>query len=135
MSKVKENVAVNEVNRWLEFKKIKAKKIEESGEAIETISEAIQLGILSIDENCIFKHKLEIPIESEGNKIMLSELTYKPRLKISEVHPKLQKVKTGDIHGMISSYISALTGQNSGMIRSLDTEDYRVAQAIATFFL
>ncbi|MGB0881425.1 MAG: hypothetical protein ACPGSO_00620 [Vicingaceae bacterium] len=135
MSKVKESVALNEVNKWLEFKKLKPSKVESSQDSIKVMAEAIQLGILSIDENFVLKHKLEIPIESDSNKTVLSELNYKPRLRISDVHPRLEKVKTGDIYGMVTAYISALTDQNTGFIKLLDTEDYRLAQSIATFFL
>ena len=68
----------------------------------------------------------------DGGKI--NKLVFKPRLTVGEIHNNLKGIKSNDTDARIYAYIAALTDQPIGVIRSLDTEDYRVASSIVVFF-
>jgi len=132
-SKVSKEVALKEVNKWLDYKKVDETKRSESSDAIEAIAKCIEAGHLSYSsKDNTFVQTLKWPIGADSS---IKELTYKARLSMNDVHVRTKNVKSGDAHGLITAYICALTEQNSGLIGGLDTEDNRVAQSIATFFL
>jgi len=132
-AKVSKEVANKEVEKWLDYKKVDEVKRTDSVDSIEALAKAIESGNLSFDsKEHVFKQKLKWPI-GEGEAI--KELIYKARLTMNDVHLRTKNVKSGDAHGLITAYICALTEQNSGVIGCLDTEDNRIAQSIATFFL
>ena len=130
--KVTKEVALKEVNKWLDFKKVSEKKREENDDAIESLADAIVEGVLVLKSDKRFVQTLLFPIGDEG---AIKTLTYKPRIKMSEVEARSQKVKPGDTQGIIRGYICALTEQAAAIIKELDTEDNRISRSIATFFL
>lgn len=129
-SKIPKDLAEKEVNAWLDFKRVKAKKREENESSIETLIDGFECGALSLNpETKELKLKLGFPIgDSQG------ELVFKPRLKVGEAHKQLQGVSASNVDGRILAYVSALTNTNSGVIKDMDTEDYTIAQSIAIFF-
>lgn len=131
--KVSPEVAEKEVNKWLDHKKVDENKRASNSDNIAALKLAIEEGYLTYDskEN-IFVQKLKFPI---GDGESIKEFKYKSRLKMSEVQTRTKNVKASDAFGMVTAYICALTGQNSGLVSELDTEDHRVAQSIAVFFL
>ena len=131
--KVSKEVAVKEIQKWLDYKQVDELKVEENQTSIDTLVYAIQTGHLSFNsKDNMLTQKLKFPI---GNETTIDVLVYKPRLKMSEVHLRTQNVKSNDTFGLITAYVCALTGQNSGLINEIETEDNRIAQAIAIFFL
>jgi len=130
--KVTKEVALKEVKKWLDYKKYNNKKREENEDAIEHLAECIVEGTLVLKPDFVFEHTLIFPV-GEGD--MISKLSYKPRLKMSEIEAKSAKIKASNTQALVRSYICALTETASGIIKDLDTEDNRVAQSIATFFL
>jgi len=122
-------VAQKEVEKWLDFKKVDDDKRADNAEGINALAKAVSKGYLRLNENHEFIQTLKFPIGD------LKELKYKPRLKMNEIHVKSTNVKAGDANGLITAYICALTDTNSGIIKEIDTEDNRVAQQIAIFFL
>lgn len=134
--KVTQEVAEKDVKSWLKFKKVGAKKQEDSRDAIETMISAIVEGSLVYSEsNSVFKLTLLHPIKFDDDSSAIDVLTFKPRIKMADIEAKSNNVKAGNGQSLIMSYVCALTDQNSGIIRQLDTEDNRTATAIATFFL
>ena len=135
MARVKKEQAIKEVHAWLDIKKTKPYKREEMVDSIDLLAESISAGELKFDpETGIIHHELLFPVEDNEGMVITNSLTYKPRLKVHEVQNKLQKVKSNDIQGMIAVYVSAITGEAIGIIKNLDSEDYRISQAIAGFF-
>jgi len=135
MGKVNVETAKSEIHKWLEFKKMDEEKIEENAENIGTLAKAISAGHLILDEKFNLIHELKWPILADDDSVVCDKLNFKPRLKVGELQAKTQNIKTSDAFALISAYISALTNQNSGIIKQLDSEDYKVAQAIVVFFL
>ena len=129
MSKVSIEISQQDVNRWLDYKKMTNKKREEKGEMIETLVDLVSSGDITIDEECNIVHQLLFPIGE------IKILTYKPRLKAEAISVHLKGVGSDDLTGMISAYAAALTVQPKSVIKELDTEDFSIAKAIAIFFI
>ncbi len=128
---ISKEVAQNEVNRWLASKKIGDKKRLTYEKTIEELVSYVEDGTLSLDEKCVWKHKLLFPIEAEKNT---EELVYKNRLNVDEVTNGL-KGADGSAQDMVKCYVVMLTGKVKGIINKLDTQDYSVCQSISVFFL
>lgn len=130
--KVTYEVALKEVHSWLEHKKVSESKIEDSEDNIENLAKSICDGLLTLDGDFNFTQTLKWVIGKEGS---VTHLVFKPRLKGGEIENRLQNVKAGNMQGMLNAYICGLTGENSVVVKDIDTEDGRVANAIASFFL
>ncbi len=135
MAKVDKEVAVAEVNTWLDYKKVNDQKRETYKDNIEALVNAVMDGNLSLKEDKTFVHALKFPIESTDGKPAFETFEYKPRLKMETIHLHLQNVKAGDADGRVCAYVAALTSKSKDIVKKLDTEDYSIAQAIAIFFL
>jgi hypothetical protein len=130
--KVNPEIAKAEVEKWLDYKKVSQNKKESYADNIKALEEAIVEGYLSLDDNFNFVQQLKFPIESE---VSTSVLTFKPRLKESQVSLHLTGVKIGDFDGRLYAYVAALTGKPKDLIKALDTEDYSIGKNIAFFFI
>ena len=128
---ISKEVAQNEVNRWLDSKRIGGKKRIAYEKTIEELVSYVEDGTLILNENNTWVHKLLFPIESEKTT---SELVYKNRLNVDEVTNGL-KGADGSPQDMVKCYVSLLTGKVKGIINKLDTQDYSVCQSISVFFL
>ena len=130
MSKLSLELAKEEFNKWAESKKLSAKILEKHDDDAEIIIDAIQEGILVLDEENCFIQTLQFPKEG------LQSLKYKNRVTKGELAASTKGIKTDDLIGNMSiCYISCLTGENRGMIRALDSVDSSLGEHIAAFFL
>lgn len=134
-TKVSKEVALKEVEKWLDYKRVDEKKRADSKDNIEALADAIAFGYLVLDKDFNLVHSLKFPLLNEDGSVAAKEFKYKPRLKAGDVQNRTQNIKATDTFALIGAYVSALTDLNSGMVKQLDTEDYRIAQAIAIFFL
>jgi hypothetical protein len=125
-------MAIADVNRWLDYKKIGDKKRSEKQDHIEALVEAVSEGDLIVEENCTITQKLKFP--TEGG-LSVSEFVYKPRVSAETVIVHMNGVKPTDIDNRIVANIAALTSQPKAIIKKLDTEDLSIAQSIVIFFL
>lgn len=135
MNKVTPEIARQDVERWLDFKRVPAKKRAAVADTIESMAEAIEQGTLIVNDDCTITHNLIFPIENSDGEHTVEELKYKPRVTTEAISIRMKDVKVTDAHGMFIAYASALTNQPTALIKKLDTEDFRVAQSIVTFFL
>lgn len=135
MGKVNLEIAQKEVQKWLDFKKVDEEKIEDNKDNILTLAKAVSSGSLSLDSDHNFIHELKFPITDSDGNVVESKMKFKPRLKVGDLQTKTQNVKSNDTFALITAYISALTDLNSGIIKQMDSEDYKVAQGIVIFFL
>ena len=130
--KVSVDIAKEDVDKWLDYKRVKEKKRESYKEQIEALVDGVADGNLILNEKHELVQTLIFPLEGE---LPLKELNYKPRLKVSTIHQHLSGIKATDADGRICAYVAALTSKPKDVIKGLDTEDYSIAQAIAVFFL
>lgn len=135
MNKIAREVAVLDFNRWLDYKKVKENKRNESKAQADELISAIESGAIIIDDNCNIIHKLEFPVLSDKGEVVLSELKYKPRILVHQLNSKLKGVEASNADGRIVAYAAALTDQNTSLIGKLDTEDYRISSSIVMYFL
>ena len=129
MSQVSREVAENEVNRWLDHKRVKESKRERNREAIEGIVEAVMDGTFTIDDECVITHKLSFGL---GNDEVIKELKYIPRLTVGRIGEYTKTAKTNDER--VRGYIAALAGVANGIVATMETEDYSVAGNVVIFF-
>ncbi|SRR5258706_3601477 len=133
MGKVDKETAEKDVNTWLDYKQIGDSKRESNVTSVESLVQAVMDGFLVLNtENKSWIQTLKFPLKEE---LPVEKLEYKPRLKLSEVHTGMQGAKTTDAYALLCAYVSVLTGKPKNIIKALDTEDYGIAQSIATFFL
>jgi hypothetical protein len=132
MEVVQREVAEQEIDKWLDSKKIFKSDRENNQSQIDTLVDAIVNGVLSVDSEGNFVHKLMFP--TEGDK-SITELKYKKRLQERDTRRPLKGVSPTDIEGRMTAYIQALTDETSGIIGALDTYDARIAKSIVVFFL
>jgi hypothetical protein len=130
--KIAIEVATQEVEKWLDYKKISDNKRGVREENIKALIEGVSEGILVLNEDFSFTHTLKFQIEGE---LPITKLSYKPRLKVASVHNHMQGVKASDGDGRVCAYVAALSSQPKEVIKHLDTEDYAIATAVAVFFL
>lgn len=142
MEVVSQEVAQKEIDSWLDFKKVKSEKRTEKDKAkqIKELVDLLCAGDLVLNpETFEFTHTLLFPIEpkvkSGESATKTAVLKYVPRVNVSKVQQHMTGVKGDDLHGMILAYGAAITGQPKGLLKELDSEDYRILQAVAVFFM
>jgi len=131
---ITKELAQEEIERWLDYKKVGEKKRETFVEAIATMTDAVASGNLILEDDYSFTYHLKFPLESD-KVVSVTTLKFKPRLKVNMITPYLQGVKNSDGDGRIIAYTCALTTSAKGIIQSLDTEDHSLATSIAAFFM
>jgi hypothetical protein len=132
MSALSPEVAMLEIEKWLDHKKVSANKRESNEEAIKTLAEEFSSGNMILKDSFELQYKLKAPIQSER---ATSELIFKPRLTIGSVYNHLQGVKPTDADGRLFAYAAALTGNPKDLIKALEIDDWNIVQAVVVFFL
>ena len=114
---ISEEMATNEMNKWLDHKNVSKRKRnkKETKQQIETLIDSV--------------------MDKEGKKVVIDKLTFKPRLLLEDVESHLMNVKSTNTIGMLAAYTAALTGKSSSVLKKIDTDDNKTAQAIVMFFL
>ena len=137
MGKMSKDVASLEVDKWLDFKQVEDEKRKTNKDSIEAIVNSIAAGILSLNQDTFeFTQKLKFPIKSQdGTQVIASVFKYKARLSMREIKANVKNIDSGSTFDMLTAYTSALTGEGTGVLDGMDTEDNKVAQSIAIFFL
>lgn len=127
--KLSREKAIEEVNEWLDSKRVRPSVRKDNEEAINGMIECFELGIFARDpETNVITQFLE-----PGGA--LQKLEFKPRLTAEEFSKYNRNVKSGDSQGFINAKIACLTGQNTKLIEKLDHEDAKVSHYIVIFFL
>lgn len=132
MDKITREVATNEINGWLDKKKVYDATRETNRESIEILIEAMTKGDLSLNDKGEFTHKLLFPDALNG---AATEFKYKARLNDDMVRSHKQGIKANDFEGMWAAYGAALTAQPKKLINLLDSADKKIFNAIVVFFV
>lgn len=133
--KIDAETASQEVERWLDSRKMSESKRDHHKESIESLETAVSEGNLIINEDGSINQKLVFPLESEGGRTELDSLSYAPRLRYKDVKRHLKGVKNDDAMGMVHAHISGLTNQPLAIVDSLEMSDLNIARQIASLFL
>lgn len=129
------SVATEDINKWLDHKKVSETKRESKKAAIEALVNEVTDGYLALMGDYKLQYNLKFPIEDSEGNAFLEKLEFVPRLQAKDLFPYMKGVKAGDLDGNLRANICALTKQSMGVISKLDTEDMSVAESIAVFFL
>jgi len=132
MAKVSQEIARQDINKWLDYKKISPKRRDELKENIDKLVDNVSEGVLIVTDKFELTQDLLFPLGIDG---AIKKLTYKPRLKQIDISKKIQGNKGTDVGTYVRSYVCALTDQPAGIIGELDSEDYNIANSIAVFFI
>lgn len=135
--KITLEAANEEIESWLDFKKISAQKRKSLSDQIETLIEAMCDGSLVLEkgdesESFVFTQSLKFPF---GKDEKITELKFKSRMGIATIHLHLKDVKSTDADGRLLAHVAALTSQNKEILKNMDTVDYSTSSAIAMFFI
>ena len=132
MNTVNAHTALIDINKWLDYKRIKPNKRENYTDQIEALTAAIEDGSLVLNDDYTLTLKLEVPTEGEPG---ISQLKFAPRLTVGQIHAQMNGVKSTDADARLIAMVAALTSMPKGVINKLDTGDYGICQNIALFFL
>lgn len=133
MTKIARDVAEGEIGEWLDYKKVSSSKRNVCEQQVELLIDSVCDGVLTVDpETRVIRHELKFPLDGE---IRTEALDYKPRIMQKTVLTHMNGVKSGDTDGRLCAHIAACSSKPKEVIKSLDTEDYAIAQAVAIFFL
>jgi len=135
MSKVSIEVATADLNRWLDKKKVSDAIREKQQVVIDELADAIACGLLTVSENCELEYKLSEPVTDSDGNISVGSLKFKNRLRVDEVMSRLKGLDPKDVDGRMMAYVGALTGVATGLLKKMDTDDYKIPQSIAVFFM
>lgn len=123
---ITKEVAEQEINAWLDYKKIKPSQRISNKPHIDILVEGIMCGDLSIDpdKDFLITQKLCFPVDG-----LFDSLTYKSRASVGDIQKATNETKE-----VFFSTVSVLTGKGASHIKRMDSEDSKVAYAITVFF-
>lgn len=135
MSKVSQEVAEEEVAKFLTRLKTFEADRDKFKEQQGIILEAIKEGALVYEEegNSSFTQTLLFPMGSGENAV--TELNYRSRISDHDVKPFSKGIANNDFTGHNNALIAALTDTNRAIIEKMNSADKRIAGAIAVFFM
>jgi hypothetical protein len=133
--KVNLKTAKEEFDSWLDYKKIKDHDRLSNKDSEEIIIAAISEGSLILNEDKSFKYTLDFPVKSDDDKLILSELTFIPRLQVYKLNSVLKSYKATDAEGRMLAYMKALTGEGTGRLDKMDLGDHKLCRSIVMYFL
>lgn len=131
MNKVDFDTATQEVEKWLDAKKIPQRKRDQMKAMTDNMVDAMQEGLLRMDDDCTLIQTLQFP-ESD----QFSELKFKLRITSFDLEQPKKIVKGDGLDDNLTRILMALTNAPVNVIRKLDSSvDRPIADSIATFFL
>jgi len=132
MGKVTREIAVAEFEKWTSYKRLPKNKLEDevTKRCAEEMIAEIEEGTLSLNEAFEWEYDLKFPIDNTN----ITKLVFKPRISQGVLDARYKKIEAKDFGGRLIATISALTGENEGTIRCLDTSDSSLCNAIVSYF-
>lgn len=147
--KVPQEIAMEEFQGWLDYKKTKMTLVMEGAEVTEekigdidednkaamAIVEAIMSGDLVVNEDMSLTYNLAFPIRDENQSVVLNKLTLKPRMNAFEVQKATKGISQDEPFKLFIGYVHVLSGEVKGLVNKLDSIDFSLLQKIVGYFL
>lgn len=131
--KIDFETAEKNVTSWLDAKSVEADEREEKQQFIKTLINAVRRGNLVINDTTFeITQTLKFPVVT--NIATINELKYKARAACGELHAGTRNIN-GVNMAVYVAYAVALTSELKANLDRLDSEDFKVLQAITSFFL
>lgn len=133
-SVIDRDVALKDINDWLDYKKFpqESRESEDYEVSIKSLVAAIMNGSLVVMDDKKLKYKLAFPI---GKETTVDELVFKARMNDNMLKPWMKGVSPKDAEGRMLAHVACLTSTASSILEHMDTVDKRVAMSIAVFFV
>lgn len=132
-AKVDRAIAEQEVSEWLDYKKVKPASRESNKQFVDVLIDSVMYGNVTIDaETKVITQTLDFPLKNKDGVETLTTLTYKSRSDAGALQKKAEGAKG---MGIYTAYGSELTGQITATLNRLDSEDFKILQAITIFFV
>lgn len=127
---VTKEVAESEVNKWLDFKRVKNYKREDLKKVIKVLQELVSEGDLIVNSDGTLTYNLAF--ENAGVK----SVTIQPRINMIEFNERIARIAPVEQNDMeiTSVILSIITGEMNAVFKTLDTVDYEILKAISLFF-
>lgn len=132
---VSKEVALEDLEKFVNSfvkKPVPANELEES---YPDVLDAIMDGFLSFDENSLPKLKLKNPIKSEEGTVVLSDVTFRTRIKpttLADLAKGLHPQK--EVFTLQLKMTSYIIDQPIAMLDKFDRYDYDVISQVASVF-
>lgn len=121
-------LAEQEVNKWLDSKRVRATVRRENKDNIEAIIDGFEDGLLILSEETnAIKQTLIFPTGA------LKEIIIQPRLKVSERIDRLKNAGN-DADSRVVAILAALSGNMTEALKGMDADDLAVSRNITAFF-
>lgn len=128
--------ATKELRAWVIKKTGHDRKLND--DVIDSLTQVMCEGRLILKEDLTAVYKLRHPLMSEVDKkeeVHLAALTFKARLKYSEVKNLLRHVHPDDVTGQGLAYTAGLTNVAMKKLEQLDVYDLIKVQSVVGFFI
>jgi len=129
MERIPFETASQEIENWLNSKKIPQKRQQKQAVSVEALTDLIQEGTLIVNEDFTLTLKLNFP-----ENIKMNELVFKHRISEFELAPNRKLVNSNDPQSGLVATAATLTNQLPTLIQKLDSIDLENVNHIAVFF-
>lgn len=131
--KVSREIAEEEIEYWLDKKKVRESQRSFYKESVEILTDAMMDGDLVLDKDTNeLTYTLSFPTEGTAP---IKNLKFKARLNDAMLKPHMETSKSGTLVDVNLSYLAALTDVPKTVLAKLDTVDKRVISNVVVFFL
>lgn len=132
MEALSADVASQEIEKWLDQKRISPAKRILYVHCVHRMVSAMCEGRLVLREDMVLEQTLLFPV---GDKQEVKKFEFKPRVTVGELADALRGVEINDSIGRACAAVAAVTGQLKGIVAKMDPEDYSLSDSIIVFFI
>lgn len=131
---VAREAATEEVNAWLNHKRMPQWRRDQKADAIESLINCVMDGSVTIDKDKNFELTQHL-IWEVGEEAKISKLVWKAVSIVARLKSHMKGVESADFTGNCIAQCCAQTGQPKAVIENLNDQDLANLKAIAVFFL
>ena len=130
---ISEEVAMEEIQTWLDFMNFNEDEIEEKEPAIKIIKREMMEGKVILNENKEFEFTLYDPLVLRSGSVELDVIKFSNRRFAGQRDAALDK---GDGQGSkVTAMARLYSGESETKINRLDRKDHKIVQAFGLLFL
>ena len=133
-TKIAPALAGTEIEKWLDFKRVKPVKRQAFAAHIGVLIQAVSYGDIEITKDFKITHNLNVPILDADNNPVYSKMEYAARINAQALNEALGDAGNDSEIANTIAYGSALSNLPVAIIRKLDTSDLSIISALSVFF-
>jgi hypothetical protein len=132
--KVKPDVALADITRLLDSRNLLPSMRKSKESVIPIVQEAIQYGLVTIDDNCQVAQSLIEPVKDDKGNVVLDTLVYVSRIDPAKVNKRINELKVRNETTRLLCYTIEHTGETEGILNKMESQDRNICDAITIFF-